>query len=106
MLFGVDFPYQSLIGCLMYIAINTRPDIAHATRFLSQFNSWYSEEHVKSAKRVLRYLKGTINECLFFKKPDKEETNPVINGYVDADWGNDVSDQRSYTGYVFKLVKI
>ncbi|KMQ85156.1 polyprotein gag pol of ty1 copia retrotransposon [Lasius niger] len=103
--FGMTDCKPSLIGCLMYIAINTRPDIAHAASFLSQFNSCYSEEHVKSAKRVLRYLKGTINECLFFKKPDKEETNPVINDYVDADWGNDVSDRRSYTGYAFKLGK-
>lgn len=99
----IDFPYQSLIGCLMYITINARPDIAHSISFLSQFNSCYNEEHVKSAKRVLRYLKGTINEYLLFKKSNKAKSDPVINGYMDANWRNDVSDRRSYTGYVFKL---
>lgn len=96
------FPYQCLVGCLMYVAINTRPDIAHALSVLSQFNTCYSEEHVTAAKRVLRYLKGTINDCLVFKK-SKDESEVIINGYVDADWGNDNNDRKSYTGYVFKL---
>ncbi|XP_070144879.1 uncharacterized protein [Drosophila kikkawai] len=52
------YPYQSLIGSLMFLAVSTRPDIAFAVNFLSQFNSNYSAEHWKASKRILRYLKG------------------------------------------------
>ncbi|KAG5889226.1 hypothetical protein JTB14_006362 [Gonioctena quinquepunctata] len=58
-----DIPYRNLIGCLMYIAINTRPDIAHVSSVLSQFNNCYTEEHWKYAKRILRYLKSTKDCC-------------------------------------------
>lgn len=56
-----QYEYRNLIGCLMYIAVCTRPDIAHAVSMLSQFNDCYSEAHWKAAKRVLRYLKGTMD---------------------------------------------
>ncbi|KAG5880693.1 hypothetical protein JTB14_024265 [Gonioctena quinquepunctata] len=58
-----DIPYRNLIGCLMYIAINTRPDIAHVSSVLSQFNNCYTEEHWKYAKRILRYLKKKAVVC-------------------------------------------
>jgi hypothetical protein len=61
-----DVPYQSLIGCLMYIAINTRPDICYKVGCLSQFNICYTIEHYKYAKRVLKYLKGTCDRSLVF----------------------------------------
>uniref|UniRef100_A0A5S6R2R3 Reverse transcriptase Ty1/copia-type domain-containing protein n=1 Tax=Trichuris muris TaxID=70415 RepID=A0A5S6R2R3_TRIMR len=56
-----NFPYQMLVGSMMYLAVATRPDIAYAVSFLSQFNTCYTVEHWKAAKRVLRYLKGTMD---------------------------------------------
>jgi hypothetical protein len=91
-------PYRSLVGCLMYLAVCTRPDIAHVASVLSQFNDCYSEEHWKSAKRVLRYLKGTMDYGLAFRKTGQE-----LTGFADADWGHDHVDRRSFTGYVFKV---
>lgn len=93
-----NLPFRELIGCLMYIVVCTRPDIANAVSILSQFNDCFSETHWKAAKRVLRYLKGTINYCLTFSK-----TNTEINAFVDADWASNEVDRRSYTGFVFKL---
>lgn len=93
-----NYEYRSLIGYLMYLAVCSRPDIAHSVSYLSQFNNCYSEMHWKAAKRVLRYLKGTIDYCLSFEKG-----NMVIIGFTDADWGADQLDRRSYTGYVFNL---
>lgn len=93
-----NLPYQSLIGCLNYLACNTRPDIAHAVSVLSQFNSCYDETHFKCAKRVLRYLKGTSNLCLTFRKSGDLD----LRGYVDADWGGAL-DRKSFTGLIFKL---
>ena len=82
----------------MYLAVCTRPDIAYSVSFLSQFNTCYDAGHFKAAKRILRYLKGTLDFCLFFSK-----TMEGLEGYVDADWGGDITDRKSYTGYVFKL---
>lgn len=50
------------------------------------------------AKRVLRYLKGTLNVGLQFVKSDDG-----IVGFADADWGSNIIDRKSYTGYVFKF---
>jgi transposase InsO family protein len=73
-------PYQSLVGSLMYLAVSTRPDIAHAVSMLSQFNTNFGEQHWRAAKRVLRYLKNTENLGLMFKKSGQE-----LVGYADAD---------------------
>ncbi|XP_037958216.1 secreted RxLR effector protein 161-like [Teleopsis dalmanni] len=80
----------------MYLAVTTRPDIAFAVNFLSQFNSNYNVEHWKAAKRILRYLKGTSNYGLLYEKNNEE-----LYGLVDADWGADLNDRRSYSGYAF-----
>ncbi|XP_036322252.1 secreted RxLR effector protein 161-like [Rhagoletis pomonella] len=80
----------------MYLAVSTRPDIAFAVNFMSQFNSNYAEEHWKSAKRILRYLKSTINFGLLYKK-----TGAEFYGVADADWGANTTDRRSYSGFAF-----
>lgn len=91
-------PYRNLVGCLNYLAQNSRPDIAHAVSVLSQFNSCYNESHFKCAKRVLRYLKGTSNFALIFQKSGMLD----LVGHVDADWGGSY-DRKSFTGMMFLL---
>lgn len=93
-----NLPYQNLIGSLMYLAVSTRPDIAHAVSVLSQFNTNYGKEHWIAAKRVLRYLKGTQHWELKFSKSEIG-----LEGFADADWGASIDDRRSYTGYIFKI---
>lgn len=93
-------PFRCLIGSLMFLAVNTRPDIAFAVSFMSQFNNCYESIHFKHAKRILKYLKGTINKELTFKKDSIS-----VSAYTDADWGNDINDAKSYTGFIFKLGK-
>lgn len=95
----IDCPYQSLIGALNYLAVNSRPDIAHALSLLSQYNNKYKKIHWESAKHVLRYLKGTLDYCLEFKK---RVNSSCITGFVDADWGSS-KDRRSYSGQLFKV---
>lgn len=94
-----NLPYQQLIGCLMYLAILTRPDIAYSVVYLSQFNNCYDKEHWNHCKRILRYLKKTKDYCLTYRGTGNKE----IVGYVDADWGSDATDRKSYTGYCFTL---
>jgi hypothetical protein len=90
-----NIPYQSLIGMLMYLSVKSRPDIAYITSYLSQFNNDHTDVHWKIAKRVLRYLKGTIDYSLCYKK-----TNKQLEGYSDADYANNL-DRHSFTGYAF-----
>lgn len=89
-------PYRELVGALMYLATSTRPDIAHSMSVLSQFNDCHNATHWKAAKRVLRYLKGTSNYSIIYRKADNR-----LTCYVDADWAGCAIDRRSYTGYSF-----
>jgi len=91
-------PYRELVGSLMYLAIATRPDIAHAVSWLSRFNECYDETHWLAAKRVLRYLRGTSDLGITYKRSKRS-----LIGYVDADWANCPEDRKSYTGFVFIL---
>ena len=52
--------YKQMIGSLMYLT-NTRPDICFAVNTLSQYMVESRHVHVIATKRVLRYLKGTID---------------------------------------------
>ncbi|GBM68121.1 Retrovirus-related Pol polyprotein from transposon TNT 1-94 [Araneus ventricosus] len=91
-------PYRELVGGLLYLATSTRPDIANTVSKLSQFLNYYDSTHWKAAKRVLRYLKKTINFGLIFKRTDE----PLF-GYTDTDWANSLDDRKSYTGFCFIL---
>ena len=51
--------YQQIIRTLIYAAIGTRPDITSTATRPSQFNNNPTKEHIKYAKYVLQYLKGT-----------------------------------------------
>ncbi|CAK9826054.1 Retrovirus-related Pol polyprotein from transposon TNT 1-94 [Anthophora retusa] len=91
-------PYRELIGSLMYLAVATRPDIAYTVSYLSQFLSCYDKTHWAAAKRVLRYLKHTMDLSIEYGRTDEP-----LKGYVDADWANCPIDRRSYTGYAYVL---
>jgi hypothetical protein len=52
-----------------------------------------------AARHVLRYLKGTVHYCITYGNA----RNLNILGYADADWGSDINDRISFTGYVFNI---
>ncbi|XP_068692965.1 uncharacterized protein [Montipora capricornis] len=92
--------YQSIIGSLLYAAITTRPDIAQAVGVVSKFCANPTQSHLTAAKRILRYLKGTVYLGLSYKCADVN-----LIGYSDADWAGDVDDRHSTSGNVFLLAK-
>ena len=65
--YNFKFPYRELIGSLIYLAILTPPDISYAVGVLSRSLENPTTEHINTAKRVLRYLKGTINYGLLYR---------------------------------------
>lgn len=95
-----DIPYRELIGCLIYVTLTTRPDLCASTNYFSRFQACYTEEHFNYAKRILRYIKETIDLKFVYKK---HEGADILHGYVDADWAGDKTDRKSTSGYVFKV---
>ena len=51
--------YQALISLIRYAAINTRPNAARANNKLAKFLTNPSPQHIKAAKRIVRYLYNT-----------------------------------------------
>lgn len=89
--------YQSLIGSLLYLANCTRPDLAQSVGLLARFMSNPSQEHMEAGKQVLRYLAGTKELGLSFKRSSPNS----IKGYCDADYAGDLDKRKSTSGYVF-----
>lgn len=91
--------YQSIIGSLMYASIGTRPDLTHAVTFLSQFSSCPTEDHLRAAKRVLRYLNGTKHSKLTYPSGGKLQ----LDGFSDSSYASNLTDRKSFSGYIFRL---
>lgn len=88
--------YRSIIGALQYATI-TRPELGYAVNKVCQFMSQPLTSHWIDVKRILRYLKSTIN----FGRSLQPATsvNPLcIKAFCDADWATDIDDRRSTSG--------
>lgn len=97
--------YTSIVGSLMYAALGTRPDIAYPVMALSKFSTRPLTMHMTAAKRVLRYLKGTVNLKLQYDhtSTDMKTTTPTVIGFSDSDWAGSLSTRKSTSGFIFKL---
>jgi len=91
--------YQEVTGALMYTMTTCRPDIAHAVNMLARRMTTPRVCDLDSARRVLRYLKGTRRHGLLFRF--KEDGRfPGLVAYADSDWAADTEQRRSTTGFV------
>ena len=66
---------------------------------VSKFCSKPTEAHLTAVKRILRYLKGTLNFAIKYQKSE----NDSLIGYSDADWAGDLEDRHSTTGNLFLM---
>nr|XP_048330566.1 secreted RxLR effector protein 161-like [Ziziphus jujuba var. spinosa] len=82
----------------MYLTA-TRPDIMFAVSLVSRFMEKPCSNHLEAAKRVLRYVKGTIDYRIFY-----QSNLPIkLMGYPDSDLAGSVDDSKSVAGYVFNI---
>ena len=58
-----------------------------------------TELHLQAAKRVMRYLKGTFDFGIFYRKGGDDE----LITYADSDYAGYLEDRKSTSGYVFLL---
>lgn len=91
--------YQSAIGSLLYLSVATRPDIAFAVSSAAKFSANPTKQHWTAVKRIMRYLRGTTNLGLAFFP----QVSGKCVGYCDADWGGDLDDRKSTSGYLFQV---
>jgi transposase InsO family protein len=88
--------YRKLIGMLLYLTINTRPDIAASVSILSKRVEQPRDIDMNEVKRVIRYLKGTRD---FKLKLNCAHQGGELHAYSDSDWAEDRIDRKSNTGY-------
>jgi hypothetical protein len=95
-----DNQYPALVGSLLYLAVNTRPDISFAVGRLSRFMQNPTEEHMTAAKHVLRYLAKYPDLGLFYVFSERLGFDKIIRTYTDADFAGDVNSRKSTSGMV------
>ncbi|GKD43760.1 retrovirus-related pol polyprotein from transposon RE1 [Tanacetum coccineum] len=90
--------FRSIVRSLLYLTIS-RPDLAFAASFLSRFMGEPSSSHLGAAKRVLRYVKGSLDLGIMFERKKVVK----LEGYADGDWAGSIDDSKSISGYIFTL---
>ncbi|PKU63414.1 Retrovirus-related Pol polyprotein from transposon TNT 1-94 [Dendrobium catenatum] len=85
--------YRTIIGSLQYLTL-TRPDIAYAVNALSQHMHEPAAQHTALLKKLLRYIKGTIEFGLPITR-----SNLLLRTYSDADWASDPITRKSTSGF-------
>src|SRR5882762_9491045 len=115
--------YAKFLGELQYLANTTQPDISYAINKLGSYTANPSLEHYGSLKQILRYLAGTRDYGITYRKSNGQnnETNlfhglarnygptdngkdNLFHGFADAALAN-ADDYKSTTGYVFPGVR-
>ena len=99
--------YRSIVGMLLYLTTNTRPDIAFAVSQVARFSHQPKQTHANAVKRIIKYLKGTAEHGCIFTKPKSLS----LDMYVDADFAGLYGVEpiespisvKSRTGYVIAI---
>ena len=94
-------PYSSVVGSMMYTQVSTHPDIAFVVGLLGRYLSDLGQSHRKTAKKVLRYLPGTKDLLLTYRRTNTLE----VVGFCDSDNVGYVDDKNSTSNYIFMMVE-
>jgi hypothetical protein len=82
--------YRNLVGGLQYLTL-TRPDIAFSVNKVCKYLHAPMTLHLVAVKRILRYVRGTIDMGLKIVKSHSMH----VHGFLDADWVGSLDDRRS-----------
>jgi len=102
--------YRAIVGMLLYLSGNSRPDIAFAVSQVARFSNNPKKSHATAIKMILRYLKGTMDKGTMVD-PIKDLHDLQLHLYVDADFAGlfkreddwDPNSVKSRTGYIIFL---
>ncbi|XP_045802823.1 secreted RxLR effector protein 161-like [Trifolium pratense] len=90
--------YRQMTGCLMYL-LATRHDLTFYVCLVAIYMERPTKIHLAAIKRIMRYLKGTMDLGIWYKR--NEDTKLV--GWSYSDYAGDLDDRKSTSGYVFML---
>jgi hypothetical protein len=85
----------------MYLMLGTRPDLAYAVRALGCHTANPSPDHQRTLEHVYHYLCATHDYQLFYQC--RSNSGTTLHGFMDADWGSNLNDHKSTSGYAFML---
>jgi hypothetical protein len=99
--------YSSIVGMLIYLTTNTRPDIGYAVSQVARYNKDPKQTHATAVKKIIRHLKRTQDKGMIVKFTGKLD----LVCYVDADFAGlfryedprDINSARSRCGYIILL---
>ncbi|KAK2980732.1 hypothetical protein RJ640_011712 [Escallonia rubra] len=111
--------YRQLVGSLIYLTL-TRPDISYAVGVMSRYMQNPKKLHLEAVRRILRYVKGTLDYGIIYKKGgdcklvgfcdadyagdhDTRCSTTGLVGFSDSDWAGCLDDRRSTSGSIFNL---
>ncbi|XP_066347925.1 secreted RxLR effector protein 161-like [Miscanthus floridulus] len=92
--------YRSIVGSLHYL-VHTRPDIAFVVDYISRFMEDPKEDHWAAVKRLLRYVKGTVDHGIIF--PKTSESRLQLTVFSDTDMAGDIDGRRSISSVLIFL---
>jgi len=105
--YNESWSYPSIVGMLLYLSTNTRPDIAFAVSQVARFNHSPKKSHATAIKTIVRYLHRTADKGTIVRPTG----DLSIDCYVDADFAGlhgrdpdyEPSSAKSRTGYIITL---
>jgi hypothetical protein len=90
--------YRRIVGSLIYMTI-TRPNLSYAVGVVSQFMQTPRKPHLDVVRRILRYIKHTLQCGIFYETKNQLQ----VHGYTDVNWAGNVLDRRSTSGFMFSF---
>ncbi|GJW87999.1 retrovirus-related pol polyprotein from transposon TNT 1-94 [Tanacetum coccineum] len=72
--------YHGMIGTLMYLTAN-RPDLTFVVCMCARYQAKPTEKHLHAVKRIFKYLRGTVNQGLWYPK----DSSIALISYTDVD---------------------
>lgn len=94
-------PYASVVGCLIYTMVLTRPDITYAISIVSRSMANPGKENWRAVKWILRCLRRTLSYSLTYGGKRQDES--LVVGYVDSDYVGNLHNKRSLIWYLFTV---
>ena len=92
--------YQSIVGGLRYL-LHTRPNITFAMGYVSRFMEDPREDHWAAVKRLLRNVKGTVDQGIVLPKTGRSRLQLTV--FSNADMMVDIDGHRSTSGVLVFL---
>nr|GFD23570.1 uncharacterized mitochondrial protein AtMg00810-like [Tanacetum cinerariifolium] len=85
--------YRGMIGTLLYLTAS-RPDLQFAICMCARYQAPPTEKHLHAVKRIFRYLRGIVNQGLWYPK----DSSIALTSFADADHAGCQDTRRSTSG--------